>query len=99
MWSKGLTEATSVPGDAVESQHISALPFTDEAALDQVCWVRVSGPRSRWLTTKALHTIECGLYKAPSVRIGNGLFDLNTSAGLNSLDNRHANMSWSTGRW
>ena len=37
MWSKGLTEATSVPGDAVESQHISALPFTDEAALDQVC--------------------------------------------------------------
>ena len=53
MWSKGLTEETSVPGDAVESQHISALPFADEAALDQVCWVKVSEPRSRWLTTKA----------------------------------------------
>ena len=99
MWSKGLSEATSVPGDAVESQHISALPFTDEAALEQVCWVRVSGPRSRWLTTKALLIIECGLYKARSVRIGNASPDLNAFAGLNSLDNKHANMSWSTGRW
>ena len=42
MWNKSLAEATNVPGDAVESQHISALPFTDEAALEQVCWVRVS---------------------------------------------------------
>ena len=37
MWNNSLTEATSLPRNAVESQHISALRFTDEAALDQVC--------------------------------------------------------------
>ena len=47
MWSKGLAEATGVPRDAVERQHISALPFTDKAALDEVCRVRVSGIRCR----------------------------------------------------
>ena len=35
MWSKGLIEAMRLPGIA-ESQHISALPFIDEAALDEV---------------------------------------------------------------
>ena len=37
MWSKDLAEATSLPRDAVEGQHLSALPFTDKAALDEVC--------------------------------------------------------------
>ena len=45
MWNKSLIEATGVPRDAVETKHISALPFADDAALDEVCWVRVSEPR------------------------------------------------------
>ena len=36
MWSKGLVEALTLPADTAESQHISALPFIDEAALDEV---------------------------------------------------------------
>ena len=53
MWNNSLAEATSLPRRTVESQHISALRFTDEAALDQVCYVRVSGTRSQWSSTKA----------------------------------------------
>ena len=37
MWSKGLIEAMRLPAGIAESQHISALPFIDEAALDEVC--------------------------------------------------------------
>ena len=36
MWSKGLVEALTLPADTAESRHISALPFIDEAALDEV---------------------------------------------------------------
>ena len=36
MWSKDLAEATSLSRDAVEGQHLSALPFTDKAALNEV---------------------------------------------------------------
>jgi len=43
MWNKGLAEATSLPRDAAEGQHLSALPFTDKAAMNEVCRVRVSG--------------------------------------------------------
>ena len=37
IWSEGLAEATSLSRDAVKMQHISALPFADEAALSEVC--------------------------------------------------------------
>ena len=47
MWSEGLAEATSLPRDTVEGQHLSALPFADKAALNEVCRVRVSGTSSR----------------------------------------------------
>ena len=48
MWNKSLIEATGVPRDAVETKHISALPFPDDAALDEVCWVSVPRPRIRF---------------------------------------------------
>ena len=67
MWNQGLAEATSLPRDTVEGQHLSALPFTDKAALNEVCRVRVSGTSSRCFETTLVG----------AVKIGNASFDSN----------------------
>ena len=68
VWSEGLAEATSLPRDTVEGQHLSALPFTDKAALNEVCRVRVSGSQ----VVDVLTTTLVG-----AVNIGNVLLDSN----------------------